>query len=162
MSWKINWNAATALFSMLVAICALGASLWQGYLLQAHNRLSVTPALEFERNIDPDEQSFSVYLNNNGIGPGRVLNSRLRIDGKTYDTWPEIFTALKLDSSCFGHGAIDRLYKIGDRQLVIRNMERPECRMNLETATAMFSRVSLDLEYESLYHDQYRLSGSLL
>ena len=39
-SSKIHWEKWTAVGTVIMALCALVTSVWQGYTLQQHNKLS--------------------------------------------------------------------------------------------------------------------------
>ena len=80
----VNWEKITALCSMLVALCALLISIWQGYSMQQHNQLSLRPYLETELNTKLDGR-WELFINNNGLGPAHVNNVQYFVDGKSYE-----------------------------------------------------------------------------
>jgi len=56
------------LAGVVVAGCALVATIWQGALTRKHNRLSVRPVLTLYR----EEQNGKIYIKNNGTGPALI------------------------------------------------------------------------------------------
>ncbi|WP_144180454.1 MULTISPECIES: hypothetical protein [unclassified Pseudomonas] len=69
------WEPVLAVASGIVALCALGASLYQAYLSRLHNRLSVKPhlALHFEQR----PGIYKIELRNDGIGPAIITSASL-------------------------------------------------------------------------------------
>ena len=57
-----------AISSGVVALCALGTSIWQGYISRHHNLLSVRPHLEIVVSLSRDE-GLRFRLVNGGLGP---------------------------------------------------------------------------------------------
>ena len=68
--------------AVLVAICALGVSIWTGFEQRAFNRLSLKPILYFERALAPDpSRSFvGLYLHNAGDGVAQIDSIISRIE----------------------------------------------------------------------------------
>ena len=60
--------------TILVALCAIALSIWQGYEMRLHNRLSVLPHLDtFHSQINPDSVYTIRYgVKNSGLGPAVV------------------------------------------------------------------------------------------
>lgn len=91
--------------SFVVAIVSCFATIYQGYLMREHNRLSVSPRLKLIPYLSYKNQN-GIYLTNSGLGPAIITKITVRTDGKIYDNfdtniWPNVITALNLDSSCF-------------------------------------------------------------
>lgn len=59
--------------SAVIAICALGTSLWQGYVARAHARLSVRPHVEVHFHVR-QEGRLSIEAVNTGIGPAFITS----------------------------------------------------------------------------------------
>lgn len=68
----------------IVAICALGLTLYQAYLFRQHNRLTVRPHLvSFScRNKRPGQRVLVYSLLNNGVGPAFIKSFRILLDGQ--------------------------------------------------------------------------------
>lgn len=67
------WEPVLAVASGIVALCALGASLYQAYLSRLHNRLSVKPHLALHVEQSPGQ--YKIELRNDGIGPAIITSA---------------------------------------------------------------------------------------
>jgi len=65
---------------ILIAVCAVGLTLWQGYQTRIHNRLSVRPDLVQLRSVRPYQEGIGIYIENNGLGPGTIVKLTLYFD----------------------------------------------------------------------------------
>jgi len=148
-----RWATLTAIRTrtMVVSICALAATLWQGYAIQKHNRLMVQPILDHEINTELDG-GWMILVQNSGLGPARVTEADIRVDGKPVHSTAEAVQALGLDGSCMGTGSLVHFYRVNQRQQVLSSAGEA-CKMNDTQLQAMLKRLSITLHYESLYGD---------
>ena len=158
---SIHWEKWTAVGTVVMAVCALITSLWQGYTLQQHNKLSLRPYLEFEANFQrmPDKRiSFELLVNNNGIGPAEVTQMNIWLGGEqissTHRIWPTLKVAAPPD--CLGAGNVARFYKVDDQQMVIRADEK--CLLTDAEYQKLQQQLRIELTYQSLYGDSYQVS----
>ena len=64
--------------ALVVAVCALVVTVWQGVVTRKHNRLSVTPVLTlYRREIDG-----VITVKNNGIGPALIISQEVYFRGE--------------------------------------------------------------------------------
>jgi hypothetical protein len=64
--------------TLVVAVCALAVTVWQGVVTRKHNRLSVTPVLTlYRREIDG-----VITLKNNGTGPALIVSQEIYFRGE--------------------------------------------------------------------------------
>jgi hypothetical protein len=81
-----------AVCAAVIALCALGATLWQGFLARRHNILSVRPHIEVEFRSLAGEPC-ALILRNTGLGPaflqaiaiagsGTMISLRSGLDGQ--------------------------------------------------------------------------------
>ena len=63
-----------AIASLVVALCAMVVTIWQGAIARKHNRLSVRPVLTLYRREAVDGV---IYVRNNGSGPAIVTSYEL-------------------------------------------------------------------------------------
>jgi len=85
--WGIGASDVTAIFSVLVAIIALGYSIYQGVKSRNHDRLTVKPVVNLYKNIiritegrDGKPCLRLVYqLKSCGLGPAQNINCNLKI-----------------------------------------------------------------------------------
>lgn len=157
----IRWEKWTAIGTVLMALCALLTSFWQGYQLQRHNKLSVRPVLQFEINTGAtnsgSQVSFNMWLLNNGLGPANVTEASIWLGDKKLNSTQELWPALgvSLPANCTGSGALRRFYKVGDRQLVFRTNN--DCYIDKAVAERIEKELKLEVVYESLYGESYQM-----
>lgn len=87
--------------AVFIGVCALFVSLYEAKLMRAEQRSSVLPILELARSYyarsNDDEQGkwrLTFHAENVGIGPARVLDFKVTVDGQAYPTWHEALEAL--------------------------------------------------------------------
>ena len=78
--------------AVVIGLCALGVSLYETSLMRAEQRAAVVPILELGRSYnvsstDPSRNRLSFIAQNVGIGPARVIDFRVTVDGELYATW---------------------------------------------------------------------------
>ena len=82
---------------IFISVLALVTSVWSAYATRTHNRLSVRPAVGFEREMAGTKSGRAGFsLRNDGFGPARVSKLHLYLDGKPLSHWREIAPALKV------------------------------------------------------------------
>jgi len=81
---QFNNSDYIAIASAIVALCALGTSLWQGYVTRTHNVLSVRPYLDLLISQKRGEP-FGIEIQNNGTGPAILISIIAIVNGKSYD-----------------------------------------------------------------------------
>lgn len=87
---------------ILIALCALVLTVYQGYTTRKHNRLSVHPIVNGTRHITTSPPVVQYTLSSMGLGPAVVTSYRVFIDGIKfeYDTdsvllcWSRIWNQL--------------------------------------------------------------------
>lgn len=76
-----DWAVITGISTAVIALCALGLSIWQGVEARKHNRLSVRPHLTTWTHSDAEKGFYVVELINNGIGPAVIEEFSVKADG---------------------------------------------------------------------------------
>ncbi|RLV61700.1 hypothetical protein D5018_00860 [Parashewanella curva] len=155
----IHWEKWTALGTVLMAVCAIVTSLWQGHLLKRHNELSIYPHLALEVNTDPlpkGRMALSMYINNQGLGPANVTHVDILWGEKklnhTADIWKQI-KSKNFNKDCRrGSGDINRFYKVEDRQMVIKTVD---CPLSAEQMWELMDNIRFKVTYESLYGEAF-------
>ncbi|MEO3714527.1 hypothetical protein [Roseateles flavus] len=148
-----RWATITAIRTrtMVVSVCALAATLWQGYAIQKHNRLMVQPILDTELNTELDG-SWTLLVQNSGLGPARVTRADIQVDGKPQPSTAAAARALGLDPACMGSGSLVHFYRVNQRQMVLSSAG-PGCTLKPDALETLLKRLSITLHYESLYGD---------
>ncbi|MDP2447372.1 hypothetical protein [Pseudomonas sp.] len=75
---------AISIASAVIALSALGISLWQGYLLMQHNRVSIKPHIDFYLNSSLKEGS-GIKISNCGLGPAIFNSLSAKIGSTSYE-----------------------------------------------------------------------------
>ena len=78
----MDWQSITGASSVVIALCALAISIWQGAQARKHNRLSFRPHLATWTHKNAETGSYEVELMNNGLGPAMIKKFALFVDGK--------------------------------------------------------------------------------
>lgn len=78
----MTWEALAGLSSAVIALCALGLTIWQARITRKHNMLSVTPHLTTWSHTDKANHVYEIELLNNGIGPAFIENFEIQVDGQ--------------------------------------------------------------------------------
>ena len=87
--------------AILVGVCALAVSVYETRLMREEQRAAVIPLMELSRsyyfeNADAREESGRLLMQaeNVGIGPARVMDFHVTVDGEPKNTWGAAMQAL--------------------------------------------------------------------
>jgi hypothetical protein len=86
--------------ALAVSLVAIGIGIHDSRLTREHERLSVVPKLSIKFVDGSDSDITGILLENDGLGPARVLNVRLSVDGRYVgentesDKWNDVFNEL--------------------------------------------------------------------
>lgn len=80
---QIDATNIIALSSVVVAVCALGATFWHGWQSRRHDRLSVRPLLTWSENHDVTSDGVVVTyaVRNHGLGPAVIRKRFFKVAG---------------------------------------------------------------------------------
>ena len=97
--------------AVIIGVCALGVSLYETSLMREEQRAAVIPLLELSRsyNLQSDESPGKesrlwLQAQNVGIGPARVVDFRVTVDGVPYPTWDAALRELIQHNSSISYG----------------------------------------------------------
>ncbi len=76
----VNCDLLVGLSSLVIAICALGFTIWQTRSSIIHDKLSVKPYLSTWRTLSEDY--LAVKIHNNGLGPAKIKSFGIYVDGQ--------------------------------------------------------------------------------
>lgn len=88
-----KWQDDALSYSALViALVALGVSIWQGYLTLRQNHLAVRPLLFSVADFTRGAEESGLILTNRGYGPALLIESQISVDGNpkqpmTHEGW---------------------------------------------------------------------------
>ena len=74
-------NTLIAICATVIAVVSLGVSVFEARATRKHNRLSVQPLLGLTTRF-PVGGTARLRLSNSGLGPAKIVSSRLMVDGK--------------------------------------------------------------------------------
>ena len=90
----IHPEMLVGLSAVVIGVCALGVSLYETSLMREEQRAAVIPLVELARShwIDDNAENqnkwrLSMHAENVGIGPARVADFRVTVDGEPHKTW---------------------------------------------------------------------------
>ncbi|PPC84922.1 MAG: hypothetical protein CTY37_09235 [Methylotenera sp.] len=164
------WNWLSSNASNVIALCALGATFWQGYLSRRHNRLSVKPHIEIAIGFNFIQQEYYINMLNNGLGPALITKIQLLVDGVEVDTQTsEVF--------CDVISEVFHLYRYKQNYLIISGSymmkpseEKTFLKVEILDSLNSFpiidseeihnvnSRLKVKIGYESMYGEKFKSS----
>ena len=99
--FSLSSEMIVAISAVVVGVCALAVSLYETSLMRTEQRAAVMPMLELSRSINiyrsqPDhpDARLLIQVENVGIGPARVKDFRVKVDGQPQLTWRDTMRAL--------------------------------------------------------------------
>ena len=98
---RIEAEMLVGLSAVAIGVCALGISLYETKLMREEQRSAVLPLLELSRShyIDAEDTEkekwrLTLQAENVGIGPARILDFLVTVDGVAQPTWQAAMAAL--------------------------------------------------------------------
>ena len=108
---RLNPEMLVGISAVIIGVCALGVSLYETSLMREEQRAAVIPLLELSRsyNLQSDESPGKesrlwLQAQNVGIGPARVVDFRVTVDGVPYPTWDAALRELIQHNSSISYG----------------------------------------------------------
>jgi len=91
-----NWDADKwiSLSAMIVALCALIFSIWQGILTRNHYKILVRPLVTISGALN--ESGSGWKMGNSGLGPAIVKWFKVTVDGEPIKNWRDFSKVLNL------------------------------------------------------------------
>lgn len=90
----------------IIALCALGLSVYMGWLQKNNYEISVQPYITLVPTIEPKKNEYGFYLYNAGMGKGYIeyfLNGR-QVEGSNSDVLIQVVNFFGLNKDCFAYG----------------------------------------------------------
>ena len=162
---ELSWAAIGGLSSAVIALCALGFTIWQGVVARRHNKLSVTPHLTTWNHSDQNKKLYSIELLNNGIGPALIKSFAIQVDRQTINgegTEP-IEKALKILFPGYDYHSYQAYVASG--YMMTAKESRPLVNVqffgaklpNPDEVNHAIKRSRMIISYESVYGDKFTL-----
>lgn len=163
---KLEVKIAAA--ALAVSVFALGATGYQAFLQYDHNRVSVTPKLDWRKYYNYSDFAFELRLVNRGLGPAIVRHLEVTIDGKNFTT-DTMLACGKLDqflgldefeheqNACWTMPLDEELYLKVDEEIVVYRVGRRTDTGTEWVGTQKADLIGLFADYCSLYNQCFTL-----
>lgn len=168
MEAKLSWEAIAGLSSAIIALCALGLTIWQAKIARRHNKLSVMPHLTTWSQRDVANNRYSAELLNNGIGPALIEGFHIYVDGQLIsgEGLEPIEKALKILFPQYQYASSQSFVAKGyamaekeERNLVTIVFQGDKVPTPAEVEHAS-KRARLIITYKSVYGDEFTLDSA--
>ena len=162
----INENTETiiAISSVFIALVALGFSIWQGRKTIQHNKLSVTPHIDFISFFDTQSKMLIYKVLNNGIGPAVIEKVSIFISGKLMEDFSiEGFTKVLSSSGLskvklsieFARFSDVLFLNVNSDIVMLRLFDIQELTEHVDKLYSFYQSVHIEIKYRSLYKVHY-------
>ena len=145
---KISIEKVSHYAVILIALSALFVSLWQGRVLQQHNKLTVKPY--FDHSIGQTDSTLIVSISNQGFGPAIVESISFAYQGQSYDKLEDFLNGSgeiknRRESYNFGKGEV---IASGEKQIIV------------ELSGRTIRGVKVKIVYQTVYQEKETYSFS--
>lgn len=155
---------------VFIAICALGLSVYMGWLQKRNYEISVQPYITFVPTVNPAKKEYGFYIYNAGMGKGYIqsveyfLNGK-KIEGDDLSALMQIVDYFGLNKNCFAYGRprkgdsvsldeMNPLLTLGEGVSVL-----PQCEKSYKEFYKVLSSknnpFSIQIRYRSIYNISY-------
>ena len=109
---KIEPEMLIGVSAVLIGVCALAVSLYEASLMREQQQSAVLPILELARSFyinteeaaAEDKWRLSLHVENVGIGPARINDFRVTVDGEPKTSWLAAMQALLGEEISIAYG----------------------------------------------------------
>ena len=163
---RIQAEMLVGVSAVVIGVCALGVSLYETSLMREEQRAAVMPLMELGRSYYlggsetfNDEWQLSLHAENVGIGPARVMDFRVFIDGVPKPTWgAAISTLIGRDIAVeYGQSTINGRTVPPDRQITMFELRDTELTAEI---IGEFDRVDFQACFCSVFDECWTTSYS--
>lgn len=152
-------NKWTSIAAVLIALCALMLSVYEGYNSRQHQRLSVRPYVRFSFYYDNKGAHFT--LDNWGLGPAQLQWFQISVDNKPRKSWREVIRALGMGDNVNFEQSIPAMGVMMPPSSIgkpVKILSVPTGKSK-ELLIRNFNRVKLEACYSSLYNEYWIVSS---
>lgn len=163
---KIHAEMLVGVSAVIIGLCALGVSLYETSLMREEQRAAVMPLLELSRsyNLQTDKSSGEasrlwLQAENVGIGPARVEDFRVTVDGAPHLTWDAAFRELIGHEApiSYGQSTINGRTIPPDRSVTMMKLNDADL---AESILAEFDRLDFEACFCSIFDECWTTSHS--
>jgi hypothetical protein len=138
---------------LVIALLAVVVSVWQGQILQAHNKLSVKPFMDYLTATRADSTNTiiqSVTLSNRGIGPAIIQDVTYSFKNVDFNTLTEVLDSVGIRSE------VRTMYEYGENTVLSPDNELLVLRIEKKDYKRI--GISVSIQYQSIYEEDFELS----
>lgn len=144
---------------VVVALAALGVSVWEGVANRRHNRLSVMPRLSLELHLAGSKGQFGLSAFNAGLGPALLMGCELRVDGvevkvRDDDGWNDAISCLHLSQLGLSYETLGQPgtpLPAGDRMWLLSFPADAQNALHIPAFESAMTHLKVRIQYESIY-----------
>lgn len=161
--------------SVVIALCALFATVWQAQLAYKHNRLSIKPVLVWHiarKDVGENSCGICFSLRNLGMGPAIIRDRYFSKDGVRFEVL-SIKTNEVRDfvDHVYGSQIQYKLKNFGlpgknsamanGQEIIVADVEFPSLPLDqIQTAINLAGSVEFHVKYESIYEEKFELEAT--
>jgi len=157
-------------FSVFIALCALGLSIYMGWLQKRNYEISVQPYITMVPTVNPGKKEYGFYIYNAGMGKGYIENveyflNGIKIEGSVLSALEQVVDYFGFNNKCFAYGRprkgdsvsldeMNPLLTLGEGVSAI-----PQCDTTYKefykVLSAEHNPFSVKIKYRSIYNISY-------
>lgn len=153
----MNADTVTAICGVVIAVASLGVSAYVALATRKHNRLSVRPLLGLAITF-PVGATAGLRLTNSGLGPARIISSRLAAAGEQFEEFnkPNV-DRLRERLAVRPHAATlgGQPFLDTDHQQFLLSVDRYDPGEHAEFRRLIEEELQLEIQYESIYGQRF-------
>jgi hypothetical protein len=148
---RLSAEMITALSAVLIGVCAIAVSLYETTLMRQQLKGSAWPhvGLGFSYN----QEGFRYVMVNSGVGPARIINAIVRVDGEPVADWKSFFEALDFEVGSYLTSNFARRVMAPNTMVDLLVLSPKE---DVDRLYALQSRISAEVCYCSVHNDCWR------
>jgi len=163
---KIQPQMMVGVSAILVGVCALAVSLYETRLMREEQRAAVIPLMELSRSyyqgkVDAPEKTSRLLLQaeNVGIGPARIMDFHVTVDGVPKNSWNVAMQALigRNEPIAYGQSTINGRTIPPDRSVTMFNLSDTHLTGDI---IAEFDRLDFEACFCSIFNECWTTSYS--
>lgn len=146
-------NTVIAICAAFIAVASLGVSVYEARATRKHNRLSVQPVLGLTTRF-PVGGTAGLRLSNSGLGPAKITNSRIMVDGESRGD----FSRPNVDELRSGLSVRPHATTLGGQpfldtgyQQFLLSVDSYDPSVHHEFRELIEGRLQIEIQYDSIY-----------
>ncbi|MGX1927309.1 hypothetical protein ACUALS_19425 [Vibrio sp. NH-7] len=151
----------------VIALSALGVSVWQSVLNREYFRKSTKPHLCIDQTLT-DEKLLGFTLQNNGLGPAIITDFCVLVDGYRLcslhpdDQMEKAFSILGIDQIGYGCYIPSKQQSISTGcTLQLLEIDDASYSSDIQVGIEQIATsITFEIEYESIYGEKFRYAGN--